>query len=140
MKHSIFTLLMMLLPSCVLSDTLPELNRVEQLLWKNRLILVWSDEPMSAEQILTKSKYDMDDRHILWFILHKQKVVSNYKGVITHNFVTHTNNTFAKLDKKVILIGKDGGVKHVDTELNLDTLFSKIDTMPMRINEMEKIN
>lgn len=137
MKQSILTLLIMLLPLHALSGSLPELKRVEQLLWENRVILVWPDEPMDVVHIMEQSAYDIDDRHIVWFIIHDQKVVSNYSGVIANTFVAHTNNKYFKLNKKVALIGKDGGVKYVGTELILDTLFNRIDSMPMRMNEMK---
>ncbi|GAM66295.1 hypothetical protein JCM19236_3747 [Vibrio sp. JCM 19236] len=34
------------------------------------------------------------------------------------------------------MIGKDGGIKHRQNELELSTLFNKIDAMPMRRSEM----
>lgn len=137
MKYLIFTLLIILLPLCASSDNLLKIERVEQLLWKNRIVLVWSDEQIGTGHIMEASKYDIDDRDIVWFVVSEQKVISNYKGVIANNFVAHTNNKYFKLGRKVVLIGKDGGVKHVDTALQLNTLFNKIDSMPMRINEMK---
>lgn len=135
-----FMLLIILLPIYARSDNFPEIERVEQLLWKNRIILIWSDELVDIRHIMEASKYDIDDRNIVWFVVGDQKITSNYKGVIANNFVVHTNNQYFKLGRKVALIGKDGGVKYVDTVLQLDTLFNKIDSMPMRINEMKSSN
>lgn len=141
MKYLMFFLLIILLsPAYARSDNLPEIERVEQLLWKNRIILIWSDELVDTRHTLEASKYDIDDRDIVWFVVGDRKVTSNYKGVIANNFVAHANNQYFKLGRKVALIGKDGGVKYVDTVLQLDALLNIIDSMPMRINEMESSN
>lgn len=135
-----FMLLIILLPIHARSDSLPEIERVEQLLWKNRIILIWTDEQVDTRHTMKASKYDIDDRDIVWFVIGEQEVISNYNGVIADNFIAHTNNKYVKLGKKVALIGKDGGVKYVDTVLQLNRLFNTIDAMPMRINEMRSRN
>ncbi|WP_349559152.1 DUF4174 domain-containing protein [Marinobacter sp. NFXS9] len=37
---------------------------------------------------------------------------------------------------RVLLIGKDGGIKSRESSLDLDAVFRRIDAMPMRIREM----
>lgn len=136
MKNLILSILIAL-PLPAFPDSLPDIESIEQLLWENRIILIWSDEPMDVRHTLKESTVDIDDRNIVWFVIDGQEVVSNYRGITASNFVANVNNQYLELNKEVILIGKDGGVKSVDVELKLDMLFEEIDSMPMRINEME---
>lgn len=64
--------------------------------------------------------------------------------MINHDFIKSIRSTYAKETQQtiqVILIGKDGEVKKRNNKLELDALYSLIDTMPMRKQEMhEKSN
>ena len=42
------------------------------------------------------------------------------------------------MQSKVILIGKDGGIKSRFDRLDLEAIFSDIDAMPMRQYEMQQ--
>ena len=64
--------------------------------------------------------------------------------MINHDFIKSIRSIYAKETQQtiqVILIGKDGEVKKRNNKLELDALYSLIDTMPMRKQEMhEKSN
>lgn len=132
------SLLLVLLPLCAFSDDAPEVVNVKDLLWKNRIVVIWSDDQKTIAQALNDSAYDVDDRDIIWFILDGSKVISNYPGTISGEFSENTARKYSGIGKKVILVGKDGEVKKTADALALDLLFEEIDRMPMRINEMEK--
>ena len=137
MKYLTF-LLLLLLPLSVLSDDAPEIESVKDLLWKNRIILIWSGNQEAIARSLNDSAYDIKDRDIFWFVLNGSKVVSNYPGKISENFAEDTASRYSSAGKRVILVGKDGEVKRVADTLTLDLLFETIDSMPMRINEMKE--
>ena len=137
MRHPIFALLM-LLPLYAASGDLPEIEDVEELKWKNRIILIWSEDEELIAQSLNDSVSAIDDRDIVWFVLNGAEVTSNYPGKISGKFAVNTASKYSSGDATVILIGKDGGVKRTANTLALDTLFATIDAMPMRINEIEE--
>lgn len=44
---------------------------------------------------------------------------------------------FDRFDARAFLIGKDGGLKSCEPDLDLPSIFARIDAMPMRRREME---
>ena len=118
----------------------PSLGDLKSLKWSNRIILVSSNG--YAEQIirqLESRNLDIVDRDILWFLFHKDNIETNYSGEISQNFSTFIKSEFFKdLATRVVLLGKDGGVKEVSDELNLSALFVLIDGMPMRRAEINQ--
>ncbi|WP_246180249.1 DUF4174 domain-containing protein [Marinobacter changyiensis] len=42
----------------------------------------------------------------------------------------------ARSEGRVLLIGKDGGIKSREASLNLNGIFRRVDAMPMRMREM----
>jgi len=117
MKY-ILLLMALMLPKIALSEERPLLNEVNQLVWKNRVILIWSDQnDTDYGRSLKRYEYEINDRDIIWFILNDTGVITNYEG-------------------ELLLIGKDGGIKERVNTLQLKPLFEKIDSMPMRQDEV----
>ena len=137
MKCLIFVLLM-LLPLHLASGAAPEIAGVEDLRWKNRIILIWSEDQKAIAQSLNDSAQEIKDRDIVWFVLNGSEVISNYPGKVSGAFAENTANRYSSVGKKVILVGKDGEIKRLVDALTLDLLFETIDSMPMRINEMKE--
>ncbi|MBB5210268.1 DUF4174 domain-containing protein [Microbulbifer hydrolyticus] len=137
MKYLIFVLLI-LLPLYVVSEDAPEIEGIEDLQWKNRVILIRSADEDVLAQSLNDSVSAIDDRDIVWFILNGAEVTSNYPGKISAKFAANTTGKYSSAGAKVILIGKDGEVKRAADTLALDVLFATIDAMPMRINEIQE--
>lgn len=94
--------------------------------WKNRVIIVFSDNDVLAQKQLTAFKEDqagMDDRDLLVFMNPESEEMKQLKSA-DHFF-------------EVVLIGKDGTVKHrKDALMTTKELFGIIDKMPMRQREM----
>lgn len=136
MKY-ILLLMALMLPKIALSEERPLLNEVNQLVWKNRIILIWSDQnDTDYERSLKRYEYEINDRDIIWFILNDTGVITNYEGELSSEFIGRTKQNYPIERGSVLLIGKDGGIKDRDNTLQLKPLFEKIDSMPMRQYEV----
>ncbi|WP_257900211.1 DUF4174 domain-containing protein [Marinobacter sp. F4206] len=115
-----------------------EMNNLGDYQWKNRLILVQAaSETEGAAEILRDARAELDDRDVIWFVNTGEGLVSNQatvSGGVEHDI----NELLAKghSEDRVLLIGKDGGIKSRESSLDLDAIFRRIDAMPMRIREM----
>ncbi|MGB1478740.1 MAG: DUF4174 domain-containing protein [Marinobacter salsuginis] len=114
------------------------MNNLGDYQWKNRLILVQAaSETEGAVQTLKDAHAEIDDRDIIWFVNTGEGLVSNQakvSGGVEHD----VSELFAKVspEDRVLLIGKDGGIKSREPGLDLDAIFGRIDAMPMRVREM----
>ncbi|MHA7923680.1 MAG: DUF4174 domain-containing protein [Marinobacter sp.] len=115
-----------------------DMNRLDDYQWENRLILVQATNENGSEiETLRSAQAEIDDRDIVWFVNTGSDVVSNQKAVSG----SLESDIKAVLDEsrsygRVLLIGKDGGIKSRESSLDLDAIFRRIDGMPMRIREM----
>jgi hypothetical protein len=123
-----------------------DMNKLDDYQWKNRLILVQSAGETAGESVdksvdeidaLRKARAEVDDREIVWFVNTGSHLVSNQKAV-SSSLESDVKGLLEKTrsDNRVLLIGKDGGIKSRESSLNLDVIFRRIDAMPMRIREM----
>lgn len=119
------------------------LESLRELRWENRIILIRS-ETDNRQWINTfeTEKKEIIDRDIVWFDIQDRPVKTNFDGKIADSFWEDISNRYFQDERtRVVLIGKDGGVKAVSDKLNLAELFALIDGMPMRRAEMrEKAN
>ncbi|MDK8463458.1 DUF4174 domain-containing protein [Marinobacter sp. SS13-12] len=114
------------------------MNRLSDYQWKNRLILVQAaDENASEIETLRSAWAEVDDRDIVWFVNTGSDVVSNQKA-LSSRLESDVKALLeeSRSDERVLLIGKDGGIKSRESSLDLHTIFRRIDAMPMRIREM----
>ncbi|WP_449284606.1 DUF4174 domain-containing protein [Marinobacter sp. PE14] len=115
-----------------------DMNRLNDYQWKNRLVLVQATSENGSEiETLRSARAEIDDRDIVWFVNTGSDVVSNQKAVSG----SLESDIKAVLDEsrsygRVLLIGKDGGIKSRESSFDLDAIFRRIDAMPMRIREM----
>ena len=117
--------------------------------WQNRLLLIQvPSQPTKAFQKqlneLKMNQEGLRDRKLILFFL-KGKTFK--KGIFEHSewqnipdlgevSVFHTTSNF-----EMVLIGLDGGIKLRKKDfLPMEDLFSTIDAMPMRIQEMRNKN
>lgn len=115
-----------------------EMNNLGDYQWKNRLILVQAaSETEGAVQTLKDAHAEIDDRDIIWFVNTGEGIVSN-QAKVSGGVEQDINELFAKVrpEDRVLLIGKDGGMKSREPSLDLDAIFVRIDAMPMRMREM----
>ncbi|TCO75886.1 uncharacterized protein DUF4174 [Chromatocurvus halotolerans] len=115
------------------------LRNLSDLRWKNRVIIVLSSGSASvAEDIAALKEHTpgLEERDAVWFVLDGEVLVTNFPGAVAPTFADDLGESVSG-DQRVLLIGKDGGVKMRASRLNIDELFSRIDAMPMRRREMQ---
>jgi len=139
MKYIIFLIGIFL--SCLVYSDERKLQNISQLVWENRVILIYPDDEVNLEKInyevlFKKFNNEIKERDIIWFIIKDKKVFTNYPNTLSNDFIVNTKNKYQIEKYKILLIGKDGGVKAKGKDLNLEMLFEKVDAMPMRRQEI----
>ena len=134
-NRTILTLMLLLI---TLTTQGAGMNSLSDYQWKNRLILVQAtDENVGEIDTLRSARAEVDDRDIVWFVNTGADLVSNQDGVSSslESEIKALLDQF-RSDERVLLIGKDGGMKSREPSLDLDAIFRRIDRMPMRMREM----
>ena len=114
---------------------------LERFQWEHRLILVRTEKAESREIIsrFANQRAAIEERHIVWFVFAGDAVETNYEDALPENFAGKLGEAnYWKEAETVLLIGKDGGVKVRQESLDLEALFRRIDSMPMRRAEMRQ--
>ena len=138
MKH-IVLIPMLIFSVFAQAEAAPVLSDLDSLEWKNRVIVI--NEPKNQDeslQLLKDQVAEIDDRDIIWFVINDDLAISNYSGQLSRKFVNNMRERLGPMQGKVILIGKDGGIKSQSDYLDLEAIFSEIDAMPMRQLEMHQ--
>lgn len=134
-KRTVLTLMLLLI---TLTTHGADMKRLSDYQWQNRLILVQaSDENAGEIEMLRSARAGVDDRDVVWFVNTGSEVVSNQQS-LSNSLESHIKTLLdgARSDERVLLIGKDGGIKSREASLDLDAIFRRIDAMPMRMREM----
>ena len=108
-----------------------ELQGIElsRYLWKNRIILTFADDQDHPDLIKLKAEMKENNCEILNRDLLHLHLSNDGK---TGNHITTNDQSF-----RILLIGKDGGIKYESNQyVSLIQLFKLIDSMPMRQDEM----
>ena len=108
-----------------------ELQGIElsRYLWKNRIILTFADDQDHPDLIRLKvemkeNECEILNRDLLYFHFSNDGKTGNH--------ITTNDQSF-----RILLIGKDGGIKYESNQyVSLIQLFKLIDSMPMRQDEM----
>lgn len=116
------------------------LESVSELRWQHRVILVNSDglDRAALLEDINERTLEIEQRDVLWFVLSGTVLLTNYQGRTAQSFEQEAVDRYFSGSTKVVLIGKDGGVKNRQQEPDLDALLAQIDTMPMRRLEMKR--
>lgn len=114
------------------------LKSLVPLRWQHRLLLL-VDPPSARESInhLEEHARRLAERDLLWFVVDGQSLHTNYPGRLDESFPVQLRETHGN-GGPILLIGKDGGVKLRAEQLDLDAIFARIDSMPMRQREMRR--
>ena len=134
-KRTVLALMLLLI---TLTTQGAGMNSLSDYQWKNRLILVQATDENAGEiDTLRSARAEVDDRDIVWFVNTGADLVSNQEGVSSslESEIKALLDQF-RSDERVLLIGKDGGMKSREPSLDLDAIFRRIDRMPMRMREM----
>lgn len=113
-------------------------NSLSDLEWEKRIIVIVNpDDKDRIIETLDRSQPAIEERHIAWFVVSGDTMDSNMTGLgaaLPQSVLDRMEPTGDQ--QEVVLIGKDGGVKDRGQRLDLERLFAKIDSMPMRRQEM----
>ncbi|PMO92331.1 hypothetical protein BCS98_10135 [Vibrio breoganii] len=107
-------------------------QQLSEMKWQYRILLI-QDRP-DYQQTLTNASAEIADRHLVWFLVSPNQVISNLADSVPEPLQQDIRQRIS--DKPVVLIGKDGGIKMREERLSLPSIFSTIDSMPMRQAEM----
>ena len=110
---------------------------LEQYRWKNRVIITFSPNKNNTERnhfvnSINKNLCQFNSRNIIHIDLifdEGKKEINKFKNYFENLSLSPDNFL-------LILIGKDGGIKLNTRNSSLEKIFSLIDTMPMRQQEM----
>lgn len=113
--------------------------------WRHRLLLIFSPSTDFAAyqtllQQLHQERTGVLDRDLIVFRLVNQGHSQVGKARLNHQEVETLRRRFGVTENefRVVLIGKDGGVKLSERSVDLVDVFGLIDSMPMRQREMEE--
>ena len=122
-------------------DTLENLSDLK---WKYRILIISDaqNEIYLKEKMNDISKYGQEiiDRDLIIFFENNENIYYNsilVPKTLKESIMSLTSQY--QMDRKMILIGKDGGVKRVFSSSDqIHKVFDLIDTMPMRKIEMRR--
>jgi hypothetical protein len=113
--------------------------------WRHRLLLIFTpsaDVPayQALVEKLNQERAEVIDRDLIVFRLVDQGKSQVGKAVLSPQGAETLRRHFGvpKNEFRVILIGKDGGVKLSQRSVDLADVFGLIDSMPMRQREMQE--
>jgi hypothetical protein len=121
------------------------IEALADLQWKHRVLLVFAREPATSMALsnLNELAPDIEERDIAWILIAGENIYSNFPGPVSDGLRTQVlGRYFAPRPEqsRVVLIGKDGGVKSQGPDLDLVATFGLIDQMPMRKAELRRDN
>ena len=113
-------------------------ENLKDLKWKNRVLVVATNDKEEINDLLSVHIIELTEREF---------VIIQFDGENSYIDDKLMSKRFSHLLKKklkdipeevyLILIGKDGQIKNLYTKnSNLNEIFSDVDKMPMRMNEM----
>lgn len=142
-KYLIISFLLIYMPSLSQSQNSP----LKDYQWKNRILVIYEGNENSEMtelqlQNFKKAEKDYKDRDLIVLLI-TDKEITKVKNNNSVSLAIDRSQLlkFLSVDNskafEVFLIGKDGGIKlKSDQVLANEKLFSTIDAMPMRRNEM----
>jgi hypothetical protein len=141
MKYPAALLALLVSISTSLQSSEEKLASLESLKWKHRVLVVFAEEPSVGPALsnLRKMAAAIEERDMVWFLLASDKLHTNYPGQTGSAFREQLLDRYftpLPVENMVLLIGKDGGVKSRDSDLDLEATFGLVDQMPMRKAEM----
>lgn len=119
---------------------------MENHLWKNRVLLIFTEDKNSADyqqqiSLLEKEIDELRERKLVVYSFTKTDFLFNFESTWRNSSELFTKFNPKKANFKIWLIGLDGGIKLAQTtNLSTEKLFAIIDGMPMRKREMSTKN
>ena len=146
LKSSLSLLLMIISTGIAMAED-NVTNALNKYAWDKRQIIVFSPnenhpEYIKLKQTISQHLPELKERKLhIWHVVEDTEV--RLGNTLINNFTNQEiRQTFAvnKDEFRMILIAYDQGEKLRLSQTNLSYIFSKIDQMPMRIQEMQQTN
>lgn len=133
-RYSSALLCLMLLLVCTPFSLAAE--RLSDYQWQNRLLLVRAaGNEQSIRAALDANRDAIIERDLVWFLVGSEGIEGSDAKPVPRALGEDILRILGASDA-VVLIGKDGLVKGRYPKLDLQAVFSRIDSMPMRKREM----
>ena len=134
LSSSLFLLLFLNLNNSKINDHLKDFK------WKNRVLVVVTNDKEEINDLTTIHNNELTEREFVIIQFDGENSFIDNK-LMSKRFSESIKKKVKDIPEKVylILIGKDGEIKNLYTKnTNLNEIFSEVDKMPMRINEMSR--
>ena len=121
-------------------DKLKSINHLSDLKWKNRVLVVVTNEKKEIKDLITNHNIELNEREFVVIQLDDEKAFIDYTQM-SKRFSKSILKKVKNISQEVyfVLIGKDGRIKNLFSKnTGLNEIFSEVDKMPMRINEMKR--
>ena len=115
------------------------INHLSDLKWKNRVLVVVTNEKEKIEDLIRNYNIELNEREFVIIQFDGENAFIEDKKM-SKKFSQSVLKKVKNIPREVylVLIGKDGGIKNLFLKTNnLNEIFSEVDKMPMRINEMK---
>ena len=120
-------------------DSLKSINHLSELKWKNRVLVVVTNEKEEIKDLITNHNNELNEREFVVIQLDDEKAFIDYTKM-SKRFSQSILKKVKNIPQEVyfVLIGKDGRIKNLFSKnTSVNEIFSEVDKMPMRINEMK---
>ena len=120
--------------------TLENIDHINDLKWKNRVLVIESDEDIDFSTKINLFKSEFDERDFIIIYINEQNSFINNRRMSNY-FTRSVLKKIKSFESKscFYLIGKDGQVKNAYPSLiEIEKIFSDVDKMPMRKFEVRK--
>ena len=121
-------------------DSLKSINHLSDLKWKNRVLVVVTNEKEEIKDLIKIHNIELNKREFVVIQLDDEKAFIDYTQM-SKRFSKSILKKVKNIPQEVyfILIGKDGRIKNLFSKnTGMNEIFSEVDKMPMRINEMKR--
>ena len=121
-------------------DSLKSINHLSDLKWKNRVLVVVTNEKEEIKDLIKIHNIGLNEREFVVIQLDDEKAFIDYTQM-SKRFSKSILKKVKNISQEVyfVLIGKDGRIKNLFSKnTGMNEIFSEVDKMPMRINEMKR--
>ena len=121
-------------------DKLKSINHLSDFKWKNRVLVVVTNEKEEIKDLIKIHNIGLNEREFVVIQLDDEKAFIDYTQM-SKRFSKSILKKVKNISQEVyfVLIGKDGRIKNLFSKnTGMNEIFSEVDRMPMRINEMKR--
>ena len=121
-------------------DKLKSINHLTDFKWKNRVLVVVTNEKEEIKDLIKIHNIGLNEREFVVIQLDDEKAFIDYNQM-SKRFSQSILKKVKNIPQQVyfVLIGKDGRIKNLFSKnTGMNEIFSEVDKMPMRINEMKR--